>query len=110
MEMLDDEVRGHLYEVVEGAASVDDFEAWFVARTWDERTILVAQLDHLLAERSLLDETELVEQRRRLARTIAYTDVSVARTTSATAETLRPRAIHVGGNETIRGRLELAGT
>lgn len=110
VETLDNEVRSRLYEVLEGVVSVEGLEDWFVGRTWDERTPLIVQIDHLLAERSLLVETDLVEELRALATTIAQREVPLVTTTSATGETIRPQAIHVGGTETIRSRLELAGT
>lgn len=109
MEKLDNEVRSRLYGVIEGANSVEDFEAWFVGRTWDERTPLIVRLDHLLAERSLLEDHVFAEELRAIATTIAYTEVRLVATSAAT-DTLRPDTIHVGGNETIRGRLEVAGT
>ena len=109
VETLDDEVRGRLYGVLEGTSSVEDFETWFVGRTWDERTPLIARVDHLLAERSLLDDGELAQELRVLATTIEHTEVRLV-TTSATTETVRPQRIHVGGTETIRGRLKFAGT
>lgn len=109
METLDNEVRGRLYGVLEGTSSVEDFETWFVGRTWDERTPLIARVDHLLAERTLLDDRELARELRALATTIEDTDVRFT-TTSSTTQTVRPQVIHVGGTETIRGRLELAGT
>lgn len=110
METLDNEVRGRLYGVLEGTSSVEAFEAWFVGRTWDERTPLIARVDHLLAERLLLDDRELARELRALATTIEDTGVRFVVTTSSTTETVRPQVIHVGGTETIRGRLELAGT
>jgi hypothetical protein len=110
VESVDSEVRGRLYQVLEGAISVEQFEEWFVARTWDERTPLVAHLDHLLAERSLLSDGAFVEEMRRLATTIAHTEVPLLTTTSATGETIRPQGLHVGGTETIRSRLALADT
>lgn len=109
METLDNEVRNRLYEIIEGASSVEEFEAWFVGRTWDERTPFIASIDHLLAERSLLDDSHFAEELRTIATTIAYTDIRLV-TTSAITETLRPDTIHVGGTETIRRRLEVAGT
>ncbi|MGH8973347.1 MAG: hypothetical protein ACRD0C_09095, partial [Acidimicrobiia bacterium] len=59
---------------------------------------------------SLLDESAFVRELRELATTIAHTEVPILRTTSATGETIRPEAIHVGGTTTIRDRLEVAGT
>lgn len=109
MESVDNEVRDRLYEVLEGAVSVENFEDWFVGRIWDERTSLIAHIDHLLAERSLLAERDFVEELRVLATTIAHTEVPLVALTAATGETIRLRAIHVGGTETIRGRLEFAG-
>lgn len=108
--MLDDEVRRCLYDVLGGSMSVEGFEAWFVERTWDDRSPLVAQVDHLLAERSQLHENDFMEELRRLATTIEHTEGPLVRATSATATTIRPRAMHFGGTETIRDRLELAGT
>jgi hypothetical protein len=107
---LDDEVRRCVFEVLDGAVSAEEFQAWFVERTWDDRSPLVAQVDHLLAERSLLHEADFLEELRRLASTIQHSEVPVVTATSATATTIRPQSMHFGGTATIRDRLELAGT
>lgn len=108
MRTIDDEVREHLYEVIEGS-SLDEFEEWFVAHTWDQRSWLVSQVDHLLAERSVLGRDELHSELRRLTETITYATWEPAGTTRSTAKTRR-ESIELGRNQTIRKHLELAGT
>jgi hypothetical protein len=60
----DTEVRDHIYAVLQDTEDFDTFEAWFVGETWDERTTLVIQVDHLMAE--IADRSELLESLRRL--------------------------------------------
>jgi hypothetical protein len=61
---IDEEVRTHVYALLAGAQDFDTFEAWFVGETWDDRTALVAQVDHLMAEAD--ESAELLESLRRL--------------------------------------------
>ncbi len=107
---VDDEVRERLYEVFEGG-SLDDFEDWFVAHTWDghQRTRLVTQVDHLLAERSLLGPQELRRELRSLVGTIEYSEREPRYAMVSTANTWR-KSVQLGRNQTIRRHLELAGT
>ena len=108
VQIVDNEVRSHLYDVLEGALLLDDFETWFVGRTWEERTPLVARLDHLLAERSLLDASQFLDELRRIATTIADVETPLVTTTSAAALTIRTEWIH--GMRTIRDRLKFVDT
>lgn len=108
MPNVDAEVREHVYEVLEGG-SVEDFEAWFVGRTWDDRTPLAADIDHLLAERSSLADDELLTELRALVRTIHASGSSV-RTRTASGVTTRHERFPRGGNVTLTRNLEFAGT
>ena len=51
-----------LNRVEEGHLPIDEFEEWFVGRTWNHRTRLVAELDHTVAEKSLLTEEQLINE------------------------------------------------
>ena len=60
MEAIDAEILEHLKLLENGQITVVDFEDWLVPNTWDTRTELVAELDHTLAEKSLLTEDQLI--------------------------------------------------
>lgn len=62
MEAIDAEILEQLNRVEEGHLPIDKFEEWFVGRTWDERSKLVAELDLTLAEKSLLTEEQLISE------------------------------------------------
>ena len=62
MEAIDAEILEQLNRVEEGHLAIGVFEEWFVGRTWDERTKLVAELDLTLAEKSLFTEEQLVSE------------------------------------------------
>lgn len=62
VEAIDAEILEQLNRVEEGHLTIVQFEDWFVGRTWDERSRLVAELDHTLAEKSLLTEEQLVSE------------------------------------------------
>ena len=62
MEAIDAEILEQLNRVDEGHLAIDEFEKWFVGRTWNNRTRLAAELDHTLAEKSLLTEDQLISE------------------------------------------------
>ena len=62
MEAIDAEILEQLDRVEEGHLTIAQFEEWFVGRTWNERSRLVAELDHTLAEKTLLTEEQLVSE------------------------------------------------
>ena len=62
MEAIDVEILEQLNRVEEGQLTIMQFEDWFVGRTLNERTRLVAELDHTLAEKSLLTEEQLISE------------------------------------------------
>ena len=62
VEAIDAEILEQLNRVEEGHLTILQFEDWFVGRTWDERSRLVAELDHTLAEKSLLTEEQLISE------------------------------------------------
>ena len=53
---IDQEIRDHILSFLDRTEDFDEFEAWFIGATWDDRTRLVADVDHLLVERPELDE------------------------------------------------------
>jgi hypothetical protein len=104
---LDEEVRARLLEILDGRLTLAAFEEWFVARTWEDRTDLVAAVDHLLAEKDLLDVPTLTDEIRRLAATIRAGHAPEHETRSS-SESVHAPPITIG-NTTIRGRLALVG-
>lgn len=62
MEAIDAEILDQLKQLENGEITVVEFEDWLVPTTWDTRTDLVAELDHTLAEKSLLTEEQLVSE------------------------------------------------
>ena len=62
VEAIDVEILEQLNRVEDGHLTIDKFEEWFVGRTWDERSKLVAELDLTLAEKSLLTEEQLISE------------------------------------------------
>ena len=60
MEAIDAEILDQLKQLENGQITVVEFEDWLVPNTWDTRTELVAELDHTLAEKSLLTEEQLI--------------------------------------------------
>ncbi len=62
MEAIDAEILDQLKQLENGQITVVEFEDWLVPNTWDTRTDLVAELDHTLAEKSLLTEEQLVSE------------------------------------------------
>jgi len=53
---VDGEIRETAARYLAGEISRDWFHGWFVGTTWDDRTRLVAEIDHLLAEASLVGD------------------------------------------------------
>lgn len=62
MEAIDAEILQQLGRVERRELTVEQFEDWLVPRTWGRRTRLVAELDHTLAEKSLLTEDQLITE------------------------------------------------
>lgn len=62
MEAIDAEILGQLNRVERRELTVEQFEDWFVPRTWGNRTKLAAELDLTLAEKSLLTEDQLISE------------------------------------------------
>jgi hypothetical protein len=109
MGTLDDEIRERVAACLGGEITIEALEDWFVGRSWDDRTMLVVQLDHLLAERDATDEQEFLVELRALASTVRIGAVSQV-SSGTSAMTLRPRPVITTGSETITRRLEFAGT
>jgi len=82
--LLDQEIRAFAARYLAGEIGRDDFEAWFVAHSWDERTRLAAEIDHLLAEATLIGD-DFDNQLRLLVRTIrAGSEVCLSGSASVT--------------------------
>lgn len=105
---IDEEVRTEIYRLFEGG-SVDAFEEWFVGRAWDDRTPLIAAVDHVLAERDLLDNSELVIRLKDFVNTIEVNPIHHDVVTSASASTVRT-TLRTVGSSTITRRIAFAGT
>lgn len=70
MEAIDAEILQQLGRVERRELTVEQFEDWFVPRTWGHRTRLAAELDHTLAEKSLLTEDQLIAELLHYAREV----------------------------------------
>ncbi len=108
----DREVLGRVYSVLEGTEEIPAFEEWFVGATWDDRTPLVVQLDHLLMVRS--NDAELLDELRSVASNIVLGDSAVVTTvwtgTTMFEELVVGEAEPVTGSQTYRGDLAFSGT
>lgn len=62
MEAIDAEILQQLGRVERRELTVEQFEDWFVPRTWGHHTKLAAELDLTLAEKSLLTEDQLITE------------------------------------------------
>ena len=105
---LDREVRSHALSLLSGDLTLAEFEDWFVAAGWDERTELVAKIDHLLAERNLLSDAEFSEE---LSRYLSTVWIKRAHPFSFMfSNTVVPSEPMIFGSDvTIRRHLEFAG-
>lgn len=62
MEAIDAEIIGQLKLLENGQLSIDEFEEWHVGRTWNEWSELITEIDHTLAEKTLLTEEQLISE------------------------------------------------
>jgi hypothetical protein len=106
---MDDEIREHLAGWLNGDASWEELEDWYVAASWDHDSVLIRALNALFAERELMPAEEFSECVRRSASTVWLGEARLPVASSTTVTLLRPPA-EVGGDQTIRRRLVLAGT
>ncbi|WP_419925996.1 hypothetical protein [Candidatus Poriferisocius sp.] len=60
MEGIDTEILDQLKQIENGRMTVFEFEDWHVGRTWGMTSRLIAEIDHTLAEKSLLTEEQLI--------------------------------------------------
>ena len=60
MEAIDVEILDQLKLLENGQLTVFEFEDWHVGRTWGRNSKLIAEIDHTLAEKSLLTEEQLI--------------------------------------------------
>lgn len=104
---VEEEIRLYVHRATTGAITLDEFEDWFAARTWDEDAPLVAEIDHLLAERHLIPADEALEELRRLTETIISEPPVKVQWGSTGTTTVVDATLH--RNRVIRGNLELAG-
>jgi hypothetical protein len=72
---LDDNIREQVWRYLAGQTSREEFEEWFVAHTWDERTSLAREVDHLFAEANVVGSA-FDEALRRLTATVVYQPLS----------------------------------
>lgn len=107
MALFDDEVRSRVHEFLRGSASLRELEDWLVQHGSDNRTQLIVKLDHIFAERDLLNEADFCDELRAIVSTI---EAGIARTiqSASAGNSVHTAHLQVGGNATIRGRLELA--
>lgn len=70
MEAIDAEILQQLGRVERRESTVEQFEDWFVPRTWGRSTKLAAELDLTLAEKSLLTEDQLIAELLHYARDV----------------------------------------
>lgn len=101
-------MRERVYDVLDGG-SIDNLEEWLAGNTWDERTPLVAAIDNVLAQRDLIDASEVIEALRLAVSTVITSPDHGIVFGASTSQTVR-EAFVLGGSVTIRQRLELAGT
>ena len=59
MEAIDAEILDQLKLLENGRLAIIEFEDWHVGRTWGSHSRLIAEIDHTLAEKSLLTEEQL---------------------------------------------------
>ncbi|WP_419846196.1 hypothetical protein [Candidatus Poriferisocius sp.] len=62
MEAIDAEILDQLKQLEDGQIDVYEFEDWLVPNTWDTSTPLIAEINHTLAEKSLLTEDQLISE------------------------------------------------
>jgi hypothetical protein len=107
--MLDQEVRSHALSLLSGDLTLAEFEDWFVAAGWDERTELVAKIDHLLAEKDLISGAEFNEE---LSQYLSTVWIKRARPFHFMfSNTVVPSEPMIFGSDvTIRRHLEFAGS
>ena len=103
---IDRQALAKVYDVLEGAP-ISDLEEWLAGNAWDTRSPLVADIDHLLAERHLMNDDEVTDALREIVGTIVITAPGQVKTgASSTTTILAPVAT---GNVTIHRRVALAG-
>lgn len=95
---LDGDIREHAAHYLAGKLSREEFEEWFVAATWDDRTRLATQIDHLLAEAAVLGEH--FDDELRTVVTTTWLGVELYTTASAMVTTREP-ALEVVRTKTI---------
>ena len=104
---LDAEVRVRAYALLAGESTAEEFEDWFVGATWDDRTDLVASVDHLLAERGVLGVSELQRELRRIVSTV-WIGRRADFIASLSNSRVSTEAMSFGGDVTIRRHLAFA--
>lgn len=68
---LDQAAREHVWSYLAGDEPLEELEKWLAAEAWDDRTLVVAEIDHALAERSFLSEDEFQERLRQAVSTVS---------------------------------------
>ncbi len=62
MEAIDAEILDQLKLLENGRLTIIEFEDWHVGRTWCSHSRLIAEIDHTLAEKSLLTDEQLISE------------------------------------------------
>jgi hypothetical protein len=81
-ETVDGDIRERAASYLQGEISRDAFEEWIVGATWECRTELAAEVDHLFAEASVLGADQFDIELERLISTVWVGLVSTPRTSS----------------------------
>lgn len=107
MDELDVEIRNRLEAYLAGELTIEEFEDWFVPASWDHRTQLVIDVDHLLAERDVYAEGVFREMMRQVVSTIVVLRRVGAFSASSTTSVVTG---HLSlGTGTVRAALDLVG-
>jgi hypothetical protein len=104
----DGDIREQAAQYLSGVLSREAFEEWFVANTWDERTSLACELDHLLAEAAVLGG-RFDDELGNLVRTVRVGSVT-PRTSSAMTTSWERPMVSVRTRTIIAGPMAFAGT
>ena len=103
---LDLEILNHVSAYLAGDQPLDEFEAWFVGASWDDRSYMAAAIDHTLAERSQLSKSEFDG---RLAEATRVLDAQAPEKTGTVALTLEKVLDFVSMSTTTRA-MNFSGT
>ena len=106
---LDQEVRSHVLDVLADELTPEGFQDWLVEAGWNDRTPLVAQIDLLFAERSLLTDREFRLELGRIAGTVWLSEPHMW-TFGLSNQLVSAEPMSFGGDVTIRQHLAFVGS